>query len=292
MSSQSSFDEASTPAELPSTPQLLDMSLPASQDIPRALSQTTSMAVGEGSQLTERPAGIHSSITPPPSSQAPDLRFPIDSRRTASQSGALSSPPPTLINGVKRNISNGAAMHRPTAEQLENATEVELRDMVKNVIAENENLELVASEGRMSAAHFKLQYTLLSIETEEAAKRMQVEHDMTRQEVIYLNHEKEGRATTPAGQEYVARLKALGQSLVQENIALNKRLNAFEGRKYSLAPTHPGQPRPSQSSPQPWWSLPHHFTEATIAKLPRDPTTISRHTEAYPHDWTFYPSRA
>lgn len=227
-SSQSSFDEGSTPpVEVPSTPQPFDASLPASQDILRALSPTTSMAVGGGSEVNEKvgsPTAISSSITPPPSSQAPDPRLAVEPRRTATPSAVLSSPPPTLVNGTKRDISNGTTISRPTLEQLNNATEAELRDMVKVMIAENEKLELMASEGRMSAAHYKLQYNLLTIETEEAAKRMEVEHDMTRREVEVLQYANQGRDTTPAGQDYVARLKAFGQSMEQENIALSKRL--------------------------------------------------------------------
>ena len=226
-SSQSSFDEGSTPIEVPSTPQPLDASLPASQDIPRAISPTTSMAVGEGSQINEKigsPAAISSSITPPPSSQAPDPRLATDIRHAATPYAVLSSPPPTIANGIKRDVMNGTAVPRPTLEQLNNATDMELREMVKAMLAENEKLELMASEGRMSAAHYKLQYNLLSMETEEAAKRMEVEHEMTRREVVVLQYANQGRDSTPAGQEYVARLKAFAQSMEQDNIALDKRL--------------------------------------------------------------------
>ena len=76
----------------------------------------------------------------------------------------------------------------------------------------------------MSAAHYKLQYNLLSIETEETAKRMEVEHDMTRREVDILNYAIQGRDSSPAGQQYVAKLKALCRSMEDENIAINQRL--------------------------------------------------------------------
>ena len=228
MASSQSSSEGFTPIEVPSTPQPLDASLPASQEIPRALSPTTSMAVGEGSQVTEKvgcsPAAISSSITPPPSTQAPDPRLAVETRRTATPSVIPSSPPPTAVNGIKRDVSNGTAIPRPNLEQLNNATEAELREMVKAMVTENEKLELMASEGRMSAAHYKLQYNMLAIETEETTKRMEVEHDMTRREVEVLQYANQGRDTTPAGQDYVNRLKAYCQSTEQENIALSKRL--------------------------------------------------------------------
>ena len=226
-SSQSSFDEGTPPIEVPTTPQPLDASFPSSQDIPRAISPTTSMAVGEGSQVNEKIGSltaISSSITPPPSTEAPDPRLATDTRRIATPPAVFSSPPQTVVNGIKRDTTNGATTIRPTLDQVNTATNEELCDMVKELIAENEKLELMASEGRMSAAHYKLQYNLLSIETEETAKRMEVEHEMTRREVAVLQYANQGRDSTPAGQEYIARLKAFAQSMEQENIALQKRL--------------------------------------------------------------------
>jgi hypothetical protein len=215
------------PVEVPATPQPLDASLPDSQDIPRSLSPSTSMSVGGGSQVNEKirsPAAISASITPPPSTQAPGPRLQTDVRRAATPSAALSSPPPTVPNGIKRDFTNGTTIPRPTVDDVNNATETELREMVKALVAENEKLELIASEGRMSAAHYKLQYNLLSMETEETAKRMEVEHEMTRREVAILQYNNSGRDPTPAGQEYVARLRAFAQSMEQENHALDNKL--------------------------------------------------------------------
>jgi acetyl-CoA acyltransferase 1 len=225
-SSQSSLDE-SYPVEVPATPQPLDASLPDTQDIHRAISPITSMAVGGGSEGNEKigsPTAISASMTPPPSTQAPDPRLPNNTRRTATSSAVLSSPPPTVPNGIKREVPNGTTIPRPILEQLNTATETELREMVKSLVVENEKLELGASEGRMSAAHYKLQYNLLSMETEETAKRMEVEHEMTRREVAYLQYANQGRDSTPAGKEYVARLKSFAQLMEQENIALDHKL--------------------------------------------------------------------
>ena len=226
-SSPSSLEESSSPIEVPATPQPFEASLPDIQEIAGAMSPTTSMAVGGGSDVNEKllsPGVISASITPPPSSQVFDPRFPSNLRRTATPSGVLSSPPPTVHNGIKRDIPNGTSIHRPTLVEMNDATQTELREMLKALVAENEKLELLASEGRMSAAHYKLQYNLLSMETEETAKRMEVEYDMTRREVAVLQYVNQGRDSTPAGQEYVAKLKAFAQFMERENIALDNKL--------------------------------------------------------------------
>lgn len=57
--------------------------------------------------------------------------------------------------------------------------EPQLRDLALNLLP-------ALGEARMSFAHAKLQHSLLSIETAEAAQRAAVEHDMTRREVEVL----------------------------------------------------------------------------------------------------------
>ena len=48
------------------------------------------------------------------------------------------------------------------------------------------DLVAAVTDARTSAAHFKLQYNLLAMETQEAAQRAEVEHQMTRREVEVL----------------------------------------------------------------------------------------------------------
>ncbi len=48
------------------------------------------------------------------------------------------------------------------------------------------DLVAAVTDARTSAAHFKLQYSLLAMETHEAAQRAEVEHQMTRREVEVL----------------------------------------------------------------------------------------------------------
>jgi hypothetical protein len=214
MASQSSFDDMSTPVETPSTPQPQGMELPAKADIARSTSPTTSMMVAGSS-------AIHSSITPPPSSQAPNIRRAVSPRESITpEPSLLSSPPPTIVNGAKKEATSSTLSNRPTQEQILNATTEELQDMLKAVLAENSKLALRAGEARMSAAHYKLQHNLLTIESEEALKRMEVEHEMTRREVQVLQENKRDSAST----EYNKKMKEYCKSLEDDNVALHRRV--------------------------------------------------------------------
>lgn len=92
--------------------------------------------------------------------------------------------------------------------------------MLKAVLAENSKLALRVGEARMSAAHYKLQHNLLSIESEEALKRMEVEHEMTRREVQVLQENKRDSAST----EYIKKMKEYCKNLEDENLGLHRRV--------------------------------------------------------------------
>jgi hypothetical protein len=109
---------------------------------------------------------------------------------------------------------------RPTQEQILSATTEELQDMLKAVLVENSRLALRVGEARMSAAHYKLQHNLLSIESEEALKRMEVEHEMTRREVQVLQENKRDSAST----EYISKMKEYCKSLEDDNLGLCRRV--------------------------------------------------------------------
>ncbi|KAE8453633.1 hypothetical protein EG329_009144 [Mollisiaceae sp. DMI_Dod_QoI] len=204
MASQSSFEEVATPIENPTTPQPQDLDLPAKADLPSSISPTTSMLVAGSSSV------LHpSSMTPPPSSQAPPVSRIASSLRSitppdTAATGTMSSPPPSGMNGTKREAPNTVVITRLTVDQVANATKEELKAFVEKFMAENNKLDAEASEARMSAAHYKLQYQLLTIESEEALKRMEVEHDITRREVEVLQGT--GRESTYL--EYTQKLKA------------------------------------------------------------------------------------
>lgn len=67
----------------------------------------------------------------------------------------------------------------PTVDSVRNFNEEQLRSLVAELLP-------ALGEARMSAAHAKLQYSLLSIENSESVKRAEVEHEMTRREVQVL----------------------------------------------------------------------------------------------------------
>jgi hypothetical protein len=215
MASQSSFDDMSTPIETPSTPQPQALELPAKADIARSASPSTSMLVAGSS-------AIHSSMTPPPSSQAPNTRRPISSLRDSitPEPNALSSPPPTVVNGTRKEAAHSMSLTRPTQEQILNASTEELQEMLKAVLAENSKLALIVGEARMAAAHHKLQHNLLTIESEDALKRMEVEQEMTRREIEVLQENRRDSAST----EYIKKIKEYCKNLEDENVALHRRV--------------------------------------------------------------------
>ena len=91
---------------------------------------------------------------------------------------SLASPPATLKPSPSI-ISGGLFGEIPTVESLKDLNEEELRSLLGDLLP-------ALGEARMSAAHSKLQHSLLSIENSEAAKRAEVEHELTRREVQVL----------------------------------------------------------------------------------------------------------
>ncbi|EKD16038.1 uncharacterized protein L3040_003476 [Drepanopeziza brunnea f. sp. 'multigermtubi'] len=199
--SSSSFGSISTPEESPSTAQLLGTELLPKADVPRSYSPITSIEVAP-------------SITPPPSSQIPPHG------RASASAAAMSSPPTTDARGQRREDTDKPAPARPTLEQIDNASPEALREMVRRVVAENMKLEGEGSEARMTAAHWKFQYTLLAIESEEALKRMEVEHDIIRREVQVLQFH--GREMPKV--DYTEKMRAYCKTIQEDNAVTRRRL--------------------------------------------------------------------
>lgn len=208
----------------PLTPDIAANVLTSSQETSNNLTGT-SFHGGSNLHRSHSPTHPSSSMTPPPSSQAHNTRLAglSDSHRDSlPPHTSLSSPPSTTINGIKREPIQGNAI--PSLEQLAGATKEEMRELLEEVIAENKKLETIAAEARMSAAHYKLQHNLLTIESEETAKRMEVEHDMTRREVNVLTNAFQGRDSP--GQDYIAKLKAYCFAVEEDKNRLHRRLKA------------------------------------------------------------------
>ena len=121
------------------------------------------------------PAG---SLTPPPSSQPPKAMTRSGRSFTTKREHSLASPPATLKSEPPI-ISGGLFGEIPSTDSVKHLNEDGLRSLLGEIIP-------ALGEARMSAAHSKLQHSLLSIENSEAAKRAEVEHEMTRREVQIL----------------------------------------------------------------------------------------------------------
>ncbi|KIW64402.1 hypothetical protein PV04_09337 [Phialophora macrospora] len=117
------------------------------------------------------PPPMSASMTPPPSTQPPRFQSPVNRINSGDEETRLASPPTTARANVLRAL--------PTPDTIATADVEELRTMTKDLVA-------AVREARTSAAHFKLQHNLLAMESEEAAQRAEIEHQMTRREVEVL----------------------------------------------------------------------------------------------------------
>lgn len=140
-------------------------------------------------KLLSTPPAAPNELTPPPSTQIPVSVAKSNHTESDSQiNNTLGSTPPTQTWG-NLIFSTGLFGEVPTVEAIQDYTEEQLRALVADLVP-------ALSEARMTAAHSKLQYNLLSIENAESMKRAEVEHEMTRREVQVL---KESVTMQPGG---------------------------------------------------------------------------------------------
>ncbi|KAJ5201633.1 uncharacterized protein N7498_006296 [Penicillium cinerascens] len=182
--SQRSQSPLAAPAEIlaPATP-VKRATLSPSPDLSAA-------AQGRSSQSDKKflspPPLSSSDMTPPPSTQIPGAPL----RRSHSRS--LS---PSLITPADLDKSlcdaYGVSENLPTAEEIDNASETQLRSIAKDLLA-------VAQEARMSALHFKLQNSLVSFASNEAVKRAEVEHQLAKREVEIIQSAEYRSRSRPA----------------------------------------------------------------------------------------------
>lgn len=186
-------------------------------------------AKNEPSLSTERkyqsPLMRHSSMTPPPSSQIPQLA-PSAIRTPTPTHSHLSSPPPTIRRAPLRSLGD-ASFGMFSADHIENATEEELRLMVTEVT-------VAYRESRAAAAHHQLQYELFRMDRSELLIRMDVELAMAHKEVEVLQAAAQRRSPpvlqceTPIlsndNDELLNTLRNQCQHLEAENETLRNRL--------------------------------------------------------------------
>ncbi|KAF1920752.1 hypothetical protein BDU57DRAFT_509191 [Ampelomyces quisqualis] len=160
---------------------------PPSQDV---LLPTTEAAAPAGcASPAPRPT---CSMTPPPSSQLPHTRPSI--RTPTPPTPQLTSPPPTakLPSQPSGLAAAAAALYSP--DSISNASQDELRSMVNSLSA-------ILRDVRLSAAHYKLQYNMAAMESQEAASRMAVELAMAQREIDVLQQAEEKRRLAVAAPE-------------------------------------------------------------------------------------------
>ncbi|KAL8800275.1 MAG: hypothetical protein Q9182_005299 [Xanthomendoza sp. 2 TL-2023] len=128
------------------------------------------------SQVRSTPPPGPIELTPPPSTQLPkhSRSSVVNDRRESS----LASPP--MTSQPSPPFSQGRLFGEvPTMDAVEKMPEEQVRTLVAELLP-------ALTEARMSAAHSKLQHNLLTIETNEAANKAEVEREMTRREVQVL----------------------------------------------------------------------------------------------------------
>ncbi|KAF1959681.1 hypothetical protein CC80DRAFT_489789 [Byssothecium circinans] len=128
-----------------------------------------------------------SSMTPPPSSQIPTTR--AAARTPTPPTPQLSSPPPTTkLPSQPPALAESAAVLY-SQDEIDNASADELRTMINEVTNAFRDM-------RLSAAHYKLQYSMAVMESQESASRMAVELAMAHREVDVLQQAEEKRRNT------------------------------------------------------------------------------------------------
>ncbi|KAH6692279.1 hypothetical protein F5X68DRAFT_200563 [Plectosphaerella plurivora] len=172
---------------------------------------------------------IPSSLTPPPSSQAPthNRNGTLPSAILVSHHSNLYSPPATVgALDTRRGSGPVDDYTPPDPQQVLEASADELRAMLQTSIAEHARL-------KMETAHHKLQYNLLSLQADEDAKRAEVEHEMTRREVDALRTaeysvqaRREMSAATESAQLKYLHMKGVFEDVYAENQSLEHRLRA------------------------------------------------------------------
>ncbi len=170
--------------------------------------------------------GVGIAITPPPSNQASASKImkSAQAKFASRREHSLASPPATLKTGPPI-TSAGLYGEVPTLQAVQEMDEEELRTLVSELLP-------ALGEARLTAAHSKLQHSLLTIENEEATKRSEVEHEATKREVQVLQensplpHHGFSPLKSPSGivQRNLQLALSHCRELLHENSILEKRL--------------------------------------------------------------------
>jgi hypothetical protein len=145
---------------------------------------------------TPPPQPTHTSnsaeMTPPPSTQPPKTNFTHTRTNSAQRTLFPQSPPSTVKASIELAI--------PSLQDIANASPDKVRQIAHDVVR-------TLAETRTSAAHFKLQHTLLTMECQESAQRAEIERQMMVREVEVLKAAEHHRGTafmSPGCQQPIA----------------------------------------------------------------------------------------
>ena len=199
----------------PETPPKLCFPSPAES----AALATSKLASPDQVKFTSHAPRTTSSMTPPPSSQIPGTRAAM--RTPTPPTPQLTSPPPTskLPNQPSALTDMGAGLY--PQDQVNSASAEELRTMVNNI-------SNALRDMRLSAAHYKLQYNMAVMESQESASRMAVELAMAQRELDVLQQAEEKRRNnmvTPE-QTYQESANAANTVLLSEMSRQNQMLQS------------------------------------------------------------------
>lgn len=180
----SSHSPIAAPAEIlvPATP-ARRATLSPSPDLTAAVKVPSSQS---DKKFLSPPPLSSSDMTPPPSTQIPGA--PLRRSHSRSLSPSLVTPA-----DLDKSLCDayGASENLPTVEEIDNASETQLRSIAKDLLA-------VARDARMSALHFKLQNSLVSFASNEAVKRAEVEHQLAKREVEIIQSAEYRSRSRPA----------------------------------------------------------------------------------------------
>lgn len=165
-------------------------------------------------KFTSPPPLSSSDMTPPPSTQIPGAPL----RHSSSRSLSPSMVTPVDL-GKTLCDAYGASENLPTTEDIDAASETQLRTIAKDLLS-------VAQEARMSALHFKLQNSLVSFASNEAVKRAEVEHQLAKREVEILQSAEYRSRSRPAEPLTPKQSQTVSQA---DYLAAVKRTQELEG---------------------------------------------------------------
>jgi acetyl-CoA acyltransferase 1 len=226
--------EPSTPQDVAALPDSSQVTLPSTEipPSPSPLDPTQSFKTEVNDDRGPLAATvIPSSLTPPPSTQVEMHNGNARRAYSQSQQSNYFSPPATvLINARGRGLGadDVAASDYvpPSSHQIADASADELRALLQTCVTETQKL-------KMETAHHKLQYSLLSLQADEEAKRADVEHEMLRREIDALRMAEHSRQAkrelstfSEALQIKYLETKTLYEEAVDENEALGRRLKS------------------------------------------------------------------